>query len=237
MPLHTTGGPTNGGELSVESAWRIVNDLYLGAVDIREAVNPLEIESELLFCLLGGFGITYEHGRSATEVIWQLRPFSDEWEDHDLFDAVSVALMQSQFGPTKADGTLRRFRFPLQKASIIVKARRWLRRNDPLYQRLVVISSCRERRKVLSNCPGVGLKTASWLLRNLGLGAELATIDIHILRALSEAGRVPDDIRMPRDYELVEEAFLKWCNELHASPAAFDLFVWHWQRGTLVQAR
>ncbi|MDO8473501.1 MAG: hypothetical protein Q7T05_06765 [Dehalococcoidia bacterium] len=38
---------------------------------------------------------------------------------------------------------------------------------------------------------------------------------------------------MPRDYEAVEDAFLKWCLELTAPPPAFDLFLWEWQRGTL----
>ena len=226
--------PLRKGELSVECAWRIVDDLYLQAVQPPGSVESLEIESELLFCLMGGFGITYEHGRSATEVIWHLRPFSEEWKDHDLFEAVSNELMQPQFEPAKTDGTLRRYRFPLQKASTIVKARNWLHRNNPLHLRLREMSTCTERRRFLSGCPGVGPKTASWLLRNLGMGAELATIDIHVLRALAEAGRIPDNIQMPRDYETVEEAFLKWCSELDASPAAFDLFVWDWQRGTLL---
>ena len=234
MPFGTSQMPTSNAKLSVECAWRIVDDLYLQTVQASIAIDPLQIESELLFCLLGGFGITYEHGRSATEVILQIRPFSEKWEDQDLFEAVSDALMQPQFGPAKADGNLRRFRFPVRKASIIVRARRWLRGNNPLYHRLLVIGNCRERRTFLCDCPGIGLKTASWLLRNLGLGAELATIDIHVLRALIEAGRVPANIQMPRDYELVEDAFLEWCRELDASPAAFDLFVWHWQRGALV---
>ena len=224
------------GSLSVESAWRIVDDLYVQAVQPPASVRSLEVESEMLFCLMGGFGITYEHGRSAAEVIWQLRPFSDEWEDDDLFEAVADALMQPQFQPAKADGTLRRYRFPLRKASTVVNARNWLHENRPLHQRLRLMGNCRERRTFLSDCPGIGLKTASWLLRNLGLGAELATIDVHVLRALSEAGRVPESMQMPRDYELVEEAFLEWCHELDASPAAFDLFVWHWQRGTLASA-
>ena len=236
MSLDTAKMPMNRCKLSVECAWPIVDDLYVKAVQPPATIGRFEIESELLFCLMGGFGITYEHGRSAAEIIWQLRPFSEEWEDHDLLEAASDALMQPQFAPAKADGALRRYRFPLKKASTIVKARNWLRSNDPLHQRLLVISSCRERRRFLSDCPGIGLKTASWLLRNLGMGAELATIDIHVLRALTEAGRVPDDIQMPRDYELVEEAFLGWCHELDASPAAFDLFVWHWQRGTLINA-
>ena len=225
------------GNLSVERAWRIVDDLYLQAVQPPVSVRDFEVESELLFCLLSGFGITYEHGRSAAEVIWQLSPFSEEREDHDLFEAVSDALMQPQFQPAKADGALRRYRFPLRKASIIVKARNWLHENRPLHQRLRLMGSCRERRRFLNGCPGIGLKTASWFLRNLGMGAEMATIDIHVLRALAEAGRVPESMQMPRDYELVEQAFLEWCHELDASPAAFDLFVWHWQRGTLAIAR
>lgn len=220
--------------LSFECAWRIVGDLYLEAIQEPEAINRLDIESELLFCLLGGFGIAYEHGRSATEVIWQMRPFGDGWDEHDLFEKVSDALKQPQFLPVKADGTLRSFRFPNRKAATIVKARHWLLSNDALYDRLLVLGSCRERRRFLCDCPGIGLKTASWLLRNLGLGADLATIDIHVLRALIEVGRAPENVTMPRDYELVEEAFLKWCRDLNAPPAAFDLFVWHWQRGTLV---
>ncbi len=235
MTLVAAQEPKNNANSSIERAWRIVDELYLQAVQMPAEIDPRDIEIELLFCLLGGFGVTYEHGRSATEVISPMRPFSKEWEEQDLFEAVSVALMQPQFEPARADGALRRFRFPIRKASIIVKARRWLRDNGPLYRRLLVVSSGRERRQYLCDCPGIGMKTASWLLRNLGLGTELATLDIHVLRALIEAERVPNDIKMPRDYELVEDAFLKWCRELDASPAAFDLFVWHWQRGMLVK--
>ena len=224
---------SNGG-LPVECAWGIVDDLYLEAIKPPAIIGRIEIENELLFCLMGGFSVTYEHGRSAAEVICRLRPFSEEWEDEDLFNAISTALMQPQFGPAKADGTPRRFRFPLQKASTIVKARNWLHSNGPIQERLVESGSDKERRRFLSDCPGIGLKTASWLLRNLGMGAELATIDVHVLRALAEAARIPKNVQMPRDYELVEEAFLEWCNELNASPAAFDLFLWHWQRGTLL---
>ena len=226
--------PITESELSVERAWRIVDDLYLRAVQPPTSMGSMEIESELLFCLMGGFGITYEHGRSAAEVVWQLRPFSKGWENHDLFEAISEALKQPQFEPAKTDGTLRRYRFPLQKATIIVKARNWLHFNNPVHKRLLEMSDAMERRRFLRGCPGIGPKTASWLLRNLGMGTELATIDVHVVRALVEAGRIPDNIRIPRDYELVEEAFLEWCHELDASPAAFDLFVWHWQRGTLL---
>ena len=217
----------------IDDAWRIVADLYCAAIQPCAYPASLELEAELLFCLLGGFGITYEHGRSATRVISSLEPFSEGWHDDELFDAVALTLMQPQFEPPRRDGSLRRYRFPRHKASTIVSARRWLRDNATLRERLHTMDSCKERRDLLSDCPGVGLKTASWLLRNLGLGADLAIIDIHVLRALSDSGRVSDAVRLPRDYELVESAFLEWCDELAAPPAAFDLFVWDWQRGAL----
>ena len=99
---------------------------------------------------------------------------------------------------------------------------------------MLQLGSAKDRRRLLSECPGVGFKTASWVLRNLGLGDELAIIDIHVLRALVGAKRIPDGIQIPKDYEMAEEAFIAWCDELDAPSAAFDLFVWHWQRGILV---
>ena len=60
---------------TVEGAWGVVRDLYCQAVCRDEAVEICEIENELLFCLLGGFGITFEHGRSAYGTIRQLDPF------------------------------------------------------------------------------------------------------------------------------------------------------------------
>ena len=218
----------------IEGAWHVVGDLYSQAACPPGIVDPYELEDELLFCLLGGFGITYEHGRSACNAIRQLKPFSVEWTDENLSEAIAAALMRPQFEPRRMDGSLRRYRFPRQKASVIVKARNWVLNQGPLGEHLLQLDSAKERRRFLSECPGVGLKTASWLLRNLGLGDELAIVDIHVLRALVGAKRVPNGIRMPRDYELVEEAFLEWCDELGAPSGAFDLFIWHWQRGTLV---
>lgn len=234
MTLDTCQTQMSTGSLSVECAWHIVDDLYVEAIKPSETMGRIEVENELIFCLMGGFGVTYELGRSAASLICQLRPFSEEWGDEDLFNAISEALMKPQFDPVKADGTPRRYRFPFRKASAIVKARNWLHCNGPIHQRLLELESDRERREFLSECPGMGLKTASWLLRNLGMGAGLATVDVHVFRALAEAERIPNHLQMPRDYELVEEAFLEWCNEMQAPPAAFDLFLWHWQRGTLL---
>lgn len=52
---------------------------------------------------------------------------------------------------------------------------------------------------------------------------------------MQAAGRVTR-LRLPRDYGAAERAFLDWCRDLGALPAAFDLFVWEWQRGSLQTA-
>lgn len=221
-------------DMSLEEAWKACGKAFYRGVEAQFVRKSGSVEAEILFCLLGGFGITYEHNVSALEVLAPLDPFGDSWDDDELFEAIAEELSVPQFDPPKRDGTPRRFRFPRRKATLIVLARRWVITNGPVEWWLERLSSARERRDYLCDCPGIGRKTASWLLRNLGWGDELAILDVHLLRALGEAGRMPDDVKLPRDYERVEEAFLQWCSDLDAPPGVFDLFAWEWQRGTLV---
>jgi thermostable 8-oxoguanine DNA glycosylase len=110
----------------------------------------------------------------------------------------------------------------------------WLREHAPggLLQRLLAIPEETDRRTWVCGCPGVGPKTASWLLRNIGLGERLAIIDVHLLRALQASGRA-GSWRLPEHYLQLEQAFLDWSASLSAHPAAFDLFLWEYQRGDI----
>ena len=224
------------GTLGVEDIWRVVEGLFLQAVTPAEVVRNEDVEDELLFCLLGGYGIIEEHGRSAWQAVRRLEPFSEVWRDDDLFTRIMATLELPQFEPRRADGSLRRYRFPKRKAAIIVKARGWVRSRQPLDECLLFWDDPKDRRRVLLGCPGLGLKSASWLLRNLGMGDGLAVLDVHLVRALQDAKRIANEIRLPRDYYAVEKAFLDWCHEMNAPSAAFDLFIWEWQRGTLRSA-
>jgi thermostable 8-oxoguanine DNA glycosylase len=67
------------------------------------------------------------------------------------------------------------------------------------------------------------------MLRNCGRASNAAILDVHLLRALVEAD-VVRDITLPRDYLAVEDAYLRWAEELRACPAALDLFLWDVQR-------
>ena len=219
--------------VELEQAWRVCADLFCATTTTTSA-PPTEasFERELLFCLLSGHSISYELALSATEHVTKLEPFNALWTATALFDRVQWELALPQFEPLRSDGRHRRYRFPRRKAELIVDARDWLIGTGEPVAALLSIDDERERRRFLCGCPGVGMKTASWLLRNLGLANELAILDVHLLRALRAAGRVAV-LALPRDYERAERAFLDWCSELGAPAAAFDLFVWEWQRGSL----
>lgn len=219
---------------AIEDAWRSCSDLFSEFASRSLNTFGENLEGEVLFCLLGGHGIPYELAASAAEVVLRLDPFNPCWGESTLLGELNSALGRPQFGPPRSDGQLRRYRFPARKALAIVTARRWLLvqgSQTPLRHRLIGRPPP-QRRELLCQCPGIGPKTASWILRNVGLGESLAIVDVHVLRALQSTGRVSLDAKLPRDYGAAETAFLQWCRELGAEPAAFDLFVWEWQRGS-----
>jgi N-glycosylase/DNA lyase len=207
-------------------AWDVAGQRYsrpdASASSGREAV----VRRELLFCVLGGHGVSYELNRSAAELLWRKGLFR-HWRPRAA--SLETELARSQFAPPRRDGGPRRYRFPARKARLLVEAASWLGRVGMLSDALAAICTERERRALLCGCPGVGPKSASWLLRNCGLAERLAILDVHVLRVLRESGRVTEAM-LPRDYEHVEETFLSWCDELGADPAGFDLLLWEWSR-------
>jgi len=221
--------------VALEEAWQVCADLYAAATVPPPCLSRASFEHELIFCLLSGFSVSYEHALSASDLVAALDPFAKRWSARKLEERLQIELSHPQFEPRCRDGTLRRYRFPTAKARLLVGARDWLSSSGDIVAKLTATQDEGERRRILCGCPGVGPKTASWLLRNLGLGADLAILDIHLLRALRAAGRI-GEVSLPRDYEIAERAFLDWCRELNAPAAAFDLFVWDWQRGSLSRA-
>lgn len=222
------------GEATVgwQERWRELQGEYDALFDLRLDVTEQLLRDEALFCLLGGYGVPYELALSVTRRLHSFDVFAPTWSSRALETKLRQELSSPQFEPRRRNGELRRYRYPDRKAKMIVAAREWFLEEAPLLDRLCAIDDVRARRELLCSCPGFGQKTASWLLRNLGLGRGLAIIDVHVLRALVEERQLVD-VKLPRDYARVEEAFLAWCEELDASPAAFDLFLWEWQRGSL----
>lgn len=212
--------------------WPAFKEAYAELVPQAARAGEFELRRELLFCLLGGYGVTFETSRSALQVVDEFDVFAPTHDADDLYVGLVAALDEPRFEPVRKDGSLRRYRFPRRKAGLICRARSWVLQAGTLSEHLAALTCERERRAWLINCPGLGPKSASWLLRNTGWAHELAILDVHVLRAMAEAGVLLDGYSR-EDYEAVEQLFLEWCKQLEAAPAVFDFFLWEWQRGTL----
>ena len=88
-----------------------------------------------------------------------------------------------------------------------MQARAWVLSAGPLTERLAAQPCERARRTWLTSCPGLGPKSASWVLRNTGWAQDLAILDVHVLRAMSDAGLIGES-GLKSSYEAVERTFL-----------------------------
>ncbi len=210
-----------------EHAWALAAERYPAPAAGGRA-GETELRAELLFCLLGGHAVCYEHNLSAADRLWSLGVLRGEHPEPTR-SMIERELRRPQFDPPRRDGTPRRYRFPVRKATLLSGAQRWLHELPSLAGALAEIADEQGRREFLCQCPGVGAKSASWLLRNTGYAVRLAVLDVHVVRAMQACGRL-GSAKLPRDYEDAEAAYLRWCAEFDFDPARFDLLVWDFQR-------
>lgn len=215
-----------------EAMWPAFEQAYQELAVPGALADEPELRSELLFCLLGGHGITFEMGCSALLAVEELDVFAAGHDPDTLQNQLLEVLSARRYDPPRADGSPRRYRFPRRKATLICRARSWVLAAGSLTDQFSARACERERRAWLIGCPGLGPKSASWMLRNTGWASQLAILDVHVLRAMTDAGVIAE-VRLPADYEEIERHFLDWCERLGAAPGVFDLFLWEWQRGTL----
>lgn len=210
-----------------EHAWALAAERYPAPAAIGPA-SETELRAELLFCLLGGHAVSYEHNLSAADRLWSLGVLRGEHPEPTRA-VIERELRRPQFDPPRRDGTPRRYRFPARKASLLAGAQLWLQQLGSFEGALAEIPDEQGRREFLCECPGVGAKSASWLLRNTGYAERLAVLDVHVVRAMQACGRL-GSTKLPRDYEDAEAAYLRWCAEFDFDPARFDLLVWDFSR-------
>ena len=171
------------------------------------------LEEEVLACLLGGYGIPAEIGLAAYE---RLR-FEISRDKRRLTDAEFVYNLLSQ--PMVLDGRKVRYRFARQKANYIAAVfsglkKSWYKQND------------RQLRDSLMELPGIGPKTASWIVRNWRGSDEVSILDVHILRAGKVLGIFPEKWRVDRHYNLLEDAYLEFARAIETRASILDSVMW-----------
>lgn len=175
------------------------------------------VVGELVFCLLGGFGITAELAIAVYERCEQQGMINDRSCDQATW-AASLA------EPILINDRSVRYRFPNQKAKFLANAMGAITR-EPLR-----MDSGRALRDQLLALQGVGYKTASWIARNVLDSDEVAILDIHLIRAGQLCGVFSLNDRVERDYLAMETRFLDFSRAMGLRPAALDCLIWDQMR-------
>lgn len=172
------------------------------------------IAEEVAACVLGGHGIPAAVGLAAYDQLRaqglfeaDARPSGD-----DLEGALRV--------PLNVAGRTIRYRFAAQRGQRLGAALRMLHEDNVRPTDAVGL------RDWLLRLPGVGPKTASWVVRN-HLGSDrVAIIDVHLHRAGVIAGIYDPAWTPAKDYHLLEDLFLAWADHGRVSAAALDAVIW-----------
>lgn len=168
------------------------------------------LREEVLACLLGGYGIPAEVGLAAYE---RLRRFSVADLHNEGF--VRAALAE----PLSVRGRSVRYRFVQQKAHHVALSMAGMDQIDSEI-------SDRELRDALICLPGIGPKTASWVVRNWRGSDHVSILDVHIVRACRALGVFKSSWRVERHYSLMEEAYLSFARAVGARASILDSVMW-----------
>jgi len=174
-------------------------------------------EQEVVACLLGGYGIPAEVGLAAFE---RLR-------DRGLISAAPVdctVIAQHLREPLSIGARKITYRFWHQKAHYIASALQILN------ERPADQSCPRRLRDYLLHLPGIGLKTASWIVRNWLGSDDVAILDVHIVRAGRLMNLYSPTDRVDKHYLKMERRFLDLATALNVPSADLDALIWYQMR-------
>jgi thermostable 8-oxoguanine DNA glycosylase len=171
-----------------------------------------DLVEEVAACLLGGYGIPSEVGLAAYQRL------KDSGALHAPAGEAEILKLLSP--PLDVGGRAVRYRFAAQKARYLGQALRLLADES------APAGSGRALRDWLTQLPGVGLKTASWIARNVMDADDVAILDIHIVRAGELGGFFDPSRTVARHYLELEARFLEFSHHLQVRPSELDSVIW-----------
>jgi thermostable 8-oxoguanine DNA glycosylase len=179
---------------------------------LRLGSNLIE---ETAACLLGGYGMKGELGVLAFK---RLR-------ERGLLDQSTGAakLEASLAEPFLVDGASIRYRFPRQKSRYLERLLQMLECFDEPEDDVAL-------RDNLTALPGVGLKTASWVVRNHRASNSVAVLDVHIIRACEHLGIFPSHSNPQKEYRYLEARFLHFARAIEVPASLLDAVMWRHMR-------
>lgn len=170
---------------------------------------------EIAACLLGGYGIPAEMGMAAFQRLRSYGTLTGHATEQDLLFLLSQ--------PFEIGDKLRRYRFAAQKAS-------YLARSLGLARDLDLTLSHRQLRDRLLELPGIGPKTASWIVRNHLDSDDVAIIDVHLQRACVLMNVFEAKSDPAKEYFKLEDLFLKFAEAIKVRASILDAIIWDFMR-------
>lgn len=193
---------------------------------MREGILPernhaigATLEEEVVACLLGGHGIPAEIGIAAFARLRERGLISVPTPSIEVF---SMTLRE----PLSVGGRQVTYRFWSQKAKYLASALR------ALNERPVPCDSAHALRSYLMHLPGIGPKTASWVVRNHLKSNEVAILDIHIIRAGQLMNLFSLSDRVETHYFEMEQRFLDLASAIGTPASELDALIWSEMRRT-----
>lgn len=176
-----------------------------------------DLAEEIAACLLGGFGMNADVGMAAFRRARERGLLSRSSSEQEILDAL--------LEPLRIRGREVRYRYPGQKAKYLSLAL------QKLYSEQAPESAgAVELRKWLLGFQGIGLKTASWIVRNFLCSDQVAILDLHVVRACRMMGVFDSSHDVVRHYLEMEDSFLGFCRALDTSAALLDALIWDQMR-------
>jgi thermostable 8-oxoguanine DNA glycosylase len=169
---------------------------------------------EVVVCLLGGHGAPAEVGLAAFA---RVREELARTQDNLLSYEICKRLLLE---PLTVNGRPIHYRFARQRAKYLAGSLQALKSVDE--DELDDV----DFRDALCGLPGIGPKTASWIVRNRRASDEVAILDIHIVRACQIMSVFPERSDPTRNYRELEARFLEFCLSAQARASVMDSTMW-----------
>ncbi len=195
--------------------------LMRGSANTRSGAHRIgqTFAEELTACILGGYGIPAEVGLAAFCRLRDESLISELCTDEQLLER----RLQE---PLWVKGRSVKYRFWRKKAMYLSAAYSAIRTQE------IPINDALKLRTKLMTLPGVGLKTASWIVRNWLGSDQVAILDIHVVRAglLMNLFSPEDDVS--KDYPRMEAKFISFSQALGVPTSDLDALIWGMMRTT-----
>jgi thermostable 8-oxoguanine DNA glycosylase len=202
---------------------RLANEFANIGAGLRSHQLGHTLAEEVAACILGGWGMPYEIGLAAFEAVR-----ADVLSRTAVPSEEQLLTILSQ--PFDIAGHPRKYRFARQRSARLAAALSFIDATE-------LPANDQQVRDHLLQAPGIGMKTASWIVRNHWGSSNVAVLDVHVIRAGVRAGIFDPGMTPVRHYREMEGFFIAWANTGAVRAADLDAVIWAEQASAVRGAR